>query len=473
MVMQRDRPLHFWGWADPGEKVTVTLGSSSATENADKLGKWSVYLPPQGAGGPFTVDLKGSNTIAINDVLIGDVWFASGQSNMEMPLKGFPGNASIKNSDAEIAGATQPKIRLLRIQKKTSNFPLPDYQDTWTTCTPQTAAEFSAVAYFFGRDIASKQNVPVGLIDSTWGGTPAEAWTSFNGLASNAALMPVFASWATMMDEQTDMPLVKAADKRADDEAEKAHAPKPKHAWRPEPASWAPAALYNGMVAPAIPYGINGVIWYQGEANAGTSRAPIYDRVFGNMISDWRRHWRQGDFPFFFVQLANFKAGPDALWPTVREAQRRTLSLTNTGMAVAIDVGEADNIHPGDKQTVGSRLALAAQAVAYGDKTEYSGPMFRQADCEGGSMRAWFDHAKGLTANGGEPHGFEVAGEDRKYKPAKASLSGESIVITSSDVPAPRYVRYGWKDFPELNLYNAANLPASPFSSEEMLPAAN
>jgi sialate O-acetylesterase len=474
MVLQRDRPLHFWGWAEPDEKVSVTLDGQSAESTADKLGKWSLYLPPHPAGGPFTVNVKGSNQLAVDDVMIGDVWFASGQSNMEMPLKGFPGNAVIKNSEAEIQGANQPKLRLLRIHKKTSAFPLSDYEDTWTACTPETAADFSAVAYFFGRAVAEKENVTVGLIDSTWGGTPAEAWTSYQGLTSDASLMPVFAAWGTMMDGYTDMDLVKAADQRADEAAAKSNAPKPKHAWRPEPASWGPAALYNGMVAPAIGYGIKGAIWYQGEANTGVARAPIYDKVFGAMITDWRHHWQQGNFPFLFVQLANFKASPADLWPTVRDAQRRTLSLTNTGMAVTIDVGDPTNIHPADKQTVGQRLALAARHIAYGEKLEFSGPLFRQAGAEGNSMRVWFDRAEGLTTKGGgAPTGFEVAGADRKYRPATARLDGVSVVVSSPEVTEPRYVRYGWKDVPEVNLCNGAGLPASPFSSEQLLPAVN
>ncbi len=466
--------MHFWGWADPDEKVAVSLDGKSAEATADNLGKWSLYLAAHAAGGPFTVEVKGSNAVSIEDVMIGDVWFASGQSNMEMPLKGFVGNASIQNGDAEIQGANQPRLRLLRVQKKTSNYPLIDYQDTWTTCTPQTAADFSAVAYFFGRAIAEKENVTVGLIDSTWGGTPAEAWASYQGLASDASLMPVFSAWGTMMDGQTDMSLVEAADKRADEKAEKEHAPKPKHDWRPEPASWAPAALYNGMVAPAIGYGIKGAIWYQGESNAGAARAPIYDKVFGAMITDWRSHWHEGNFPFFFVQLANYKASPTDLWPTVRDAQRRVLSLANTGMAVTIDVGDPVNIHPADKQSVGQRLALAARAGAYGEKLEFSGPLFRQAGTDGHEMHVWFDHAGGLTAKGGAaPAGFELAGADRKYRSATAKLDGESVVVSSPDVKEPKYVRYGWKDVPVVNLYNSAGLPASPFSSEELLPAVN
>jgi sialate O-acetylesterase len=474
MVLQRDRPIHFWGWADPQETINVSLDGQSASSTTDKLGKWSLYLPSHAAGGPFTVQVKGTNTLTVDDVMVGDVWFASGQSNMEMPLKGFPGNAVISNGEAEIQAANQPKLRLLRIQKKTSAYPLDDFQDTWTTCTPQSATDFSAVAYFFGRAIAQKQNVTVGLIDSTWGGTPAEAWTSFQGLTFDASLMPVFGAWGSMMDSYTDMWLVQAADKRADEAADRAHAPKPKHAWRPEPASWGPAALYNGMVAPAIGYGIKGAIWYQGEANTGANRAPIYDKLFAAMITDWRRHWQQGNFPFLFVQLANYKTSPDTLWPTVRDAQRRTLALANTGMAVTIDVGDPNNIHPADKQSVGLRLALAARAIAYGETLEFSGPLFRQAGIDGEQMRVWFDHAEGLmTKGGGAPQGFEIAGADRKYHAATATLEGTSVVVSGTDVPQPQFVRYGWKDVPVVNLINGAGLPASPFSSEELLPAVN
>jgi sialate O-acetylesterase len=286
--------------------------------------------------------------------------------------------------------------------------------------------------------------------------------------------MPVFSAWGAMMDAQIDMELAQAADKRADEAAEKAHAPKPKHAWHPEPASWGPAALYNGMVAPAIGYGIKGAIWYQGESNTGAERAPIYDKVFGAMITDWRRHWQEGNFPFLFVQIANFQASPADLWPTVRDAQRRTLSLANTGMAVTIDIGNPTNIHPADKQSVGQRLALAARSIAYGEKIEYSGPLFRQAGVDGHDMRVWFDHAEGLTAKGGgTPEGFEIAGADRKYQPAAARLDGNSVVVSSPGVLEPQYVRYGWKDVPTVNLFNSAGLPASPFSSEELLPGVN
>ncbi len=282
--------------------------------------------------------------------------------------------------------------------------------------------------------------------------------------------MPVFAARAQMTNEQAGFLANKAAEEREDAAARKAHQPLPKHPWHPDPASWAPAWLYNGMVAPAVEYPIKGVIWYQGESNSGGLRAPMYEKVFPALIADWRAHWREGNFPFLFVQLANFQSGGTETWPMIREAQRRTLALANTGMAVTIDVGDPNNVHPADKQTVGTRLALAARALAYGEKIEYSGPLFRQATPDGESMRVWFDHADGLTANGGTLSGFEIAGDDRRFQPAAARVDGESIRVTSPQAPTPKYVRYGWANAPVLNLYNSAGLPASPFTSETTIP---
>jgi sialate O-acetylesterase len=470
MVLQRDRPIHLWGWAESGENVSATFKGVTQTATADKLGHWTIYLPPQPAGGPFQLAVKGNNTVNLDDILIGDVWFASGQSNMEMPLAGFPGNSITKNSEEEIRNASQPNIRLLHVQRKTSDYPLPDYDQSWTSCTPETVKEFSAVAYFFGRELTQHEHVPIGLIDSTWGGTPAEAWTSLDGLSSDASLMPVFATRAQMMNDQAAFLAMKAAEEREDTAARKANRPLPKHPWHPDPASWAPSWLYNGMVAPAVEYPIKGVIWYQGESNSAVARAPLYARLFPTLISDWRAHWREGNFPFLFVQLANFKSGVNERWPIIREAQRRALSLVNTGMAVTIDVGDPDNIHPADKQSVGARLALAARALAYGENIEYSGPLFRQISLDKDGARVWFDHAVGLTTKGGALSGFEIAGEDHQFKPATAAIDGESVLVTGSQVEAPRYVRYGWTSAPVLSLYNSAGLPASPFTSEVDMP---
>ncbi len=471
MVLQREMPVHVWGWAAPGEKVSVSLHGATRDTAGDSLGSWSVYLPPEPAGGPYQLTVAGSNRIVLEDVWVGDVWFASGQSNMEMPLKGFAG-APLKDSAEEIAHANQPQIRLLVIPDKSADFPLRDVNASWTVCDPETAANFSAAAYFFGRELAEREHVPIGLIDSTWGGTVAEAWMSLEGIASDAGLMPLFATRAQMMKSQADTAEILAGERRDDAEARKAgRAPQP-HPWRPDPASWAPAGLFNGMVAPVLPYTIKGVIWYQGESNSRLSFAPMYARIFPALIDDWRAQWREGNFPFLFVQIANFKSNATEAWAVIREAQRRALAVANTAMAVTIDIGNPDNVHPADKQTVGVRLALAARALAYGEHVEYSGPAYRQATPEGAGIRLWFDHAAGgLVARGGALRGFEVAGEDGRFVNAEARIDGKTVVVSSARVPGPKYVRYGWANAPEVNLFNSAGLPASPFTSEAAIPA--
>ncbi len=471
MVLQRDQPIHIWGWAAPGEKVAVEMHGASRSTAADDLGRWSAYLSPEPAGGPYQLTVTGSNTITLDDVLVGDVWFASGQSNMEFPLKGWAG-APMQNSAEEIAHADQPSIRLLVIHQKTSESPLRDIDGSWSLCTPETAANFSAVAYLFGRELATREHIPIGLIDSTWGGTVVEAWISLDALSADASLMPAFATRAQMMDKQADVPAQIAMERREDDAAKKAGLPPPKHVWNPNPSSWGPAALFNGMVAPATPFGIKGVIWYQGESNSRLTFAPMYARLFPTLIADWRAQWRVGNFPFLFVQIANFTSDATESWATIREAQRRTLALTNTAMAVTIDIGNPDNVHPADKQTVGARLALAARALAYGEHVEYSGPLFRQAAPDGQGMRVWFDHAGDeLVAKGGALEGFEIAGDDRRFVKADARIEGRTVVVSNSRVPAPAWVRYGWENAPVVNLYNSAGLPASPFTSETMIPA--
>jgi sialate O-acetylesterase len=469
MVLQRDRPIHVWGWAAPGEKVAVALHGISRDIAANSLGDWSVFLPPEAAGGPYQLTVTASNRIVLEDVLIGDVWFASGQSNMEMPLKGFSG-APLKDSAEEIAHAGQAQMRLLHIPNKAADFPLRDSVALWTACSPETAATFSAVAYFFGRELAAREHVPIGLIDSTWGGTVAEAWMSLEGIAADAGLMPVFATRAHMVKAQAEAAAILAQERREDLAARQAGQAPPHHDWRPDPASWAPAALFNGMVAPAVEYAIKGVIWYQGESNSRVGFAPMYGKVFPALIADWRAQWHEGDFPFLFVQISSFGSGADEGWATIREAQRRSLSVANTAMAVTIDVGDRDNVHPADKQTVGARLALAARALAYGENVEYSGPLFRQATPEGEGVRVWFDHAAGgLVAKGGELQGFEIAGEDGRFVGAAARIEGKTVVVGVAGVREAKYVRYGWGNAPVVNLYNSAGLPASPFTSEDGL----
>ena len=471
MVLQRERPIHIWGWSAPGEKVSVAFHGISRDATGDSLGNWSVFLPPEAAGGPYQLSVTSSNKIVLDDVLIGDVWFASGQSNMEMPLKGFAG-AALKDSAEEIAHAGQPQIRLLHIPNKAADFPLRNSDASWTVCSPETVSNFSAVAYFFGRELNAREHVPIGLIDATWGGTVAEAWVSLEAISADAALMPVFATRAHMMQTQAELAEIAAREKREDLAARQTGRVPPQHAWRPDPASWAPAALFNGMVAPAVAYTIKGVIWYQGESNSRRGFAPMYARIFPALIADWRAQWHAGDFPFLFVQIANFTSNATEEWAIIREAQRRSLSVANTAMVVTVDIGDPHNVHPADKQTVGARLALAARALAYGENVEYSGPLFRQATPEGESVRVWFDHtADGLVAKGGAPEGFEIAGDDGRFVSATARIDGKTVVAGSAQVAEPKYVRYGWANAPVVNLYNSEGLPASPFTSEEAIPA--
>jgi sialate O-acetylesterase len=468
-VLQRETPIHVWGNADPGETVTVHFHDQTRTATADDLGKWSLWLMPEKAGGPYTLTATGSGGgtgVTISDLLVGDVWLASGQSNMEMPLAGFPNSADLKNGPEEIAHATLPTVRLLLIEHATSEFPLNDVSATWTECNPETAAKFSAVAYFFGREISAKEKVPVGLIDTTWGGTPVESWISLMGISSDAGLMPLFRSRALFAQNIAEDAAIRAKEKRERDAAEAAHQPPPQQHWHPDPASWEPAALYNGMIAPETRYTIKGVIWYQGETNSDPERAPLYVKEFPTLIADWRRDWAQGNFPFLYVQISNFYS-PNEDWGTIRDAQRRTLAVEKTAMAVTLDIGTKDNVHPPDKQTVGARLALAARAMVYGERGfEYSGPLFREATVEGSAMRVWFDHAENGLTSDGAPASFEIAGDDGKFVPATAKIDGSTVVVQAAGASHPKFVRYGWASWTDANLFNKEKLPASTFTSK-------
>ena len=470
-VLQRERPIHVWGWAAPGAPVTAHFHQQGVHTEADRLGKWSLWLQPEHAGGPYVLTVQGDGAEkTIRDLLVGDVWVASGQSNMEMPLRGFPGSAVVKNGDQEIAAANNPRLRLLFIPHKSAEAPVDDVPAAWTECTPETAKNFSAIAYFFGREIAAKENVPIGLVDSTWGGTPADSWTSMDTLGSNPALLPAFLSRATLADAQADMSALKAAEKRDDDQAKAAGRPAPRHPYHPDPASWMPSGLYNGMIAPLTPLTVKGFLWYQGETNSAPDRAPAYEALFGAMIGDWRSHFEQGTLPFLYVQISSYES-PNENWGLVREAQRRTLDVANTAMAVTLDVGKADNVHPPDKQIVAARLALAARHLVYAEPVVYEGPSFREATIEqekNGSetMRVWFYSAEGLKFEGKAADAFEVAGPDHRFVPANARIEGDTVRVSAGSVHHPAFVRYGWAGVVNGSLYNSANLPASTFSSE-------
>ena len=367
------------------------------------------------------------------------------------------------NAQTEIVAARYPNIRRVVVNRSVADMPLDEAPiQPWMETTPETAPNSSAVAYYFARDLQSQLNgVPIGVIESFWGGTPVEAWMSLRSIAQDPALMPIFSEWAKSL---AAYPRVRALyEQRV--ASLKEGAPRPGKPETGPGGSQMPTGLYNAMIAPITPYPIRGAIWYQGESNANPAKFPIYSRAFQAMIRDWRQAWGEGDFPFLFVQLPNYKT--NGYWPDLREQQRQTLSLTNTGMAVTIDAGDPANLHPPHKKEVGLRLALVAREHVYGEKVESSGPVFLHADREGAGLRLWFDHAAGLVAKGGVLKGFEIAGPDRKFVPGEARLAGATVTVSSASVANPAYVRYDWSDSPEGNLYNAAGLPAGPFRSAE------
>ncbi|MGQ9523423.1 MAG: sialate O-acetylesterase [Armatimonadota bacterium] len=471
MVLQRGLPLKVRGWADPGERVVVELNGQKASARAGADGRWTVRLKPMDAGGPYTMTIAGKNTLSFGNVVVGEVWVCSGQSNMEWPV------AASNNAQREVASADYPMIRLFTVPHKVATVPQEDTAGKWEICSPRTVGGFSAVGYFFGREIHKRLGVPVGLINTSWGGTPAEAWTSRSALESEEILKPILERWD---HELANYPQALARYREAlakwEEEATKARQKgktppeKPKEPGDPTANPWLASGLYNGMIAPLTPYAIRGAIWYQGESNA--DRAYQYRTLFPAMIRDWRRAWQIGNFPFFFVQLANFmdtKPEPaDDAWAELREAQLMTLSLPKTGMAVTIDIGDAKDIHPRNKQDVGYRLALAALKVAYGQDVVHSGPLYKSMKIEGDKVRIRFTNVGGgLVARGGPLKGFAVAGADRKFVWANAEIDGDTVVVWSEHVPKPVAVRYAWASNPVCNLYNAAGLPASPFRTDD------
>ncbi|GIV19155.1 MAG: 9-O-acetylesterase [Armatimonadota bacterium] len=472
-VLQRGKPVPVWGTAEPGEKVTVEFRGQKVSTTANDNGEWRVTLKPMPAGGPFQMTVRGHNTIVLQDVLVGEVWVCSGQSNMEWPV------ALSNNAEQEIAQANHPQIRLFMVPKAVADRPLKDLSGgAWQPCTPETVRNFSAVGYFFARELQKTLKVPVGMIQTAWGGTPAESWTSKPTLMANSSLRYLLENWRRA---EMDYPQAQENYRKQLAEWEKVAAqaraegkPEPK---KPDPPQdprtnpWKPSGLFNAMIAPIVPYAIQGAIWYQGESNAG--RAYEYRTLFPAMIQDWREAWAQGDFPFLFVQLANFMAAKpepgESAWAELREAQLMTLSLPKTGMAVAIDIGDANDIHPRNKQDVGKRLALNALAIAYGKKVVYSGPVYERMKREGNAIRLYFKHVDGglMTPNGEPLKGFAIAGADRKFVWAEARIEGNTVVVQSPQVPEPVAVRYAWADNPVCNLYNRAGLPASPFRTDD------
>jgi sialate O-acetylesterase len=437
MVLQRDVKLPIWGQATPGAKVEVKLAGQTKEATADKDGKWTVsFAPMKAGGGPLELSATSAGeTVHMTDILVGDVWVASGQSNMEWSIK------ASKDAESELAAADWPEIRFVDVPNVTSAKPLDSFKSAgWQPAKPENIGDFSAVAYFFARDLHKELNIPIGLIGCNWGGTQMEAWTSREALESS----------------DTFKPAVAAADQEPTTEEVKKH--------RQERPQDQPASLFNGMLSSVIPYGIRGAIWYQGESNAG--RHGEYAELSKLMIADWRNRWGQGEFPFLLVQLAAFEPGGDS-WPPLREAQVETLESPNTGMAVTTDIGDRKDIHPRNKQDVGKRLALAARKVAYGQDVVYSGPMFKELKVADGKAHVTFEEIGGGLKADGALKGFEVAGDDGKFVPANAVIEGAEVVVSADGVGEPKVVRYNWAAFPEGNLFNAEGLPASPFRSKK------
>jgi sialate O-acetylesterase len=472
MVLQQKAKVKIWGSADKGEKVTVSFRGKEGSATADDHGKWVVTLDSGEAGGPFPLSIAGSNKIDYKNVLVGEVWVASGQSNMEWSVAA----SNQGDKDSATKAPANPMLRMFTVQKNPQAAPVDDVKGTWVEAAPNTVLGFSAVGYFFGRDLQKDLKVPVGIIHTSWGGTRSQAWTSKAALDSNEVSKHEHESFGKALE----------AHKKDPDKVKS-----PVH-------SNAPSVLYNGMIHPILNYAIKGAIWYQGESNAG--EAYKYRTLFPMMIKNWREDFKQGDFAFFWVQLAPFtgvtKEPVESDWAELREAQSMTLKLPHSGQAVITDLGNEYDIHPTPKLSVGERLSLIARATIYGEKIEYSGPVFKEMKIEGNKAVLSFDHLGGALVSkeleptlerkdksdnvraawrvkpgtdGAPLTGFTICGEDHKFHNAKAEILGDKVVVSCDAVTKPVAVRFGWSNHPLCNLYNKAGLPASPFRTDDFL----
>jgi sialate O-acetylesterase len=451
MVLQREMKVPVWGTASPGEKVIVRFAGQTVSTQAGPDGKWRVRLPPmKAAEEPRTLTVAGANTIEVKDVLVGEVWVCSGQSNMELtPPKG------LIDPEPEIAAAHWPKIRMNLVEKTVAEKPLSDLEGSWAECTPEMMRRFSAAGYFFGREIHQKVGVPIGLIGAYYGGSNGQSWMRREAFESDPDLKKYVAQ---LPPPGTNAPVP----------------------LRPSsgggPASrYRPANFYNGMIAPLIPFAIRGVIWYQGEANTANARdAGLYARLFSTMIKDWRKQWGQGDFPFFFVQLPTSEPGypdpTDSAWARVRESQQQALAVKHTAMVVTLDIGEGAIVHAHNKKNVGLRLAATALNKVYHRRdVACEGPIFRGMKIKGSQAVLSFDNASGglVCKNPNGLKGFAIAGADQNFVWAEAKIEGSKVVVSSPQVKAPVAVRYAWADNPEVSLFNQAGLPAAPLRTDD------
>ncbi|MCA8983718.1 MAG: sialate O-acetylesterase [Planctomycetaceae bacterium] len=475
MVLQRNQQNPVWGWDDPGTRVTVAIHGQTHTATADDSGRWRVKLNPLEAGGPYTLSVRGTSARELQDVLVGEVWVCSGQSNMAWRV------AQANDPDLEQLTAKYPQIRLLHVPNRASQESEKNFDGAWQVCSPETVGNFSAVGYFFGRQLHQTLGVPIGLINNAWGGSSAEAWVNRDLLEQDGRFTSMLEQWKkteatydhekALADYNVRLRNWQEADKAARAEG-KPSTPRPQPPRDPLTGNHRPGNLYGGCLHPIIGYGIRGAIWYQGESNAG--RAYQYRELFPLMITNWRDEWQQGDFPFYWVSLANFRrvvpAPAESTWAELREAQTMTLSLPNTGEAIIIDLGESDDIHPRNKQDVAKRLARHALARDYGFDIHAASPRYESHEVQGNKIVLNFQDVGATlqTIDVREPIGFTIAGEDRVFVPADARIiAGNKIEVSSPVVAKPVAVRYAWADNPVCNVRNNLLLPLTPFRTDE------
>jgi sialate O-acetylesterase len=476
MVLQRDKAVAIWGWADAAEEVTIEFAGQKKAAKADASGQWSLRLDPLTASAEsrrLIATGKDGRKAEVSDVLVGDVWLGSGQSNMAMTVN------RAKDFEQEKAAATFPLIRHFKEESAGAATAQTQSKGKWLACTPDNVGAFSATLYFFGREIHREVGVPVGLINTSVGGTPIESWIAPEvqetkpelsaALKAQSAALPKIDPEKAKADYAVELKKFKAAKAKAVAEGTKAPRP-PRNAAEVSERKGSYGQLFNGKVAPLVPYTLKGMLWYQGEANSSDTRAPLYVHQLSALVTDWRARWGE-ELPFAWVQLPNFSR-PGEGWPLMRESMLKTLSLPKTGMAVTIDIGEAKDIHPKNKQDVGRRLSLWALGNVYGRKVAAaSGPLPAGHEIKGGEVVVTLTHAEGLKTRDGSPvKGFQLAGTDKQWKPATAQIDGAKLVVTSAEVAAPVALRYAWLDFPETNLVNSADLPASPFRTDDWAP---
>jgi sialate O-acetylesterase len=478
MVLQRDQPVPIWGKSsNGGDQVTVRFNGQTVHTTADGDGRWRVRLAPMSAGGPYelVVDPDTPDQARVEDVLIGEVWLASGQSNMDFTVAKTPKYffAGVNHESAEVAEANYPQLRMFTGAWSRTYDPQTEVVGTWKICTPESVREFSAIAYFFARDLQQALNVPVGIVTLTYGASTAQAWIRREAIAADPRLKPTLDAFDARVKTYTPPTEAEMAQWQAVVDQAKASGQRPPRGSRPHPNPVSdqhnPTVLYNGMIAPFVPYAIRGIIWYQGESITGPHELfPVWNET---LINDWRQLWGS-ELPFYFCQLSAQEATSNN--PDIRELQAQALSLPATAMVVTVDIGDRHNVHPKNKQDVGDRLTRIALAKVYGQKIECYGPWYESAAVEGGTLRLSFSHlGGGLVARGGPLKTFEIAGSDGKYVVAEAKIDGDTIVVSAPTVPAPTAARYAWSAYPDgCNLYNAAGLPAAPFRTDHKIAVA-